>query len=110
ADPGWAASSCASRVRALPPTFKGSECPCRFFGLRALHTTRGPDRVHHRSTGDVVGRHTSARTHPRLSGTAPRRPGQTRPTRPLPLGSLSPLCSLGLVAPGSTGRGGPAAG
>src|ERR1700757_1608616 len=24
----------------LEPTFKGSECPCRFFGLRALHTTR----------------------------------------------------------------------
>src|SRR5215472_9344564 len=24
----------------LYPTFKGSECPCRFFALRALHTTR----------------------------------------------------------------------
>jgi hypothetical protein len=31
----------------FPPTFKGSECPCRFLGLRALHTTtrsRGPGR------------------------------------------------------------------
>src|SRR3989442_15604749 len=24
----------------LKPTFKGPECPCRFFALRALHTTR----------------------------------------------------------------------
>jgi hypothetical protein len=70
------------------PTFKGSECPCRFFGLRALHTTSGPDRVHHRSTGDVVGHHTPVRPRARLSRTAPRRPGQTRLTRPLPLGSL----------------------
>jgi len=30
----------------VDPTFKGSECPCRFFRLRALRTTksRGPRR------------------------------------------------------------------
>ena len=26
--------------QAFKPTFKGSECPSRFFVLRALHTTR----------------------------------------------------------------------
>jgi hypothetical protein len=30
------------------PTFKGSECPCRFFVLRALHTTRRRDPARHR--------------------------------------------------------------
>jgi hypothetical protein len=37
------------------PTFKGSECPCRFFELRARHTTRSRGPVRHRPAGDRVG-------------------------------------------------------
>ena len=33
---------------AWDPTFKGSDCPCRLFGLRILHTTRSRGPVHHR--------------------------------------------------------------
>src|SRR5215471_7632898 len=32
----------------MEPTFKGSDCPCRLFGLRILHTTRSRGPVHHR--------------------------------------------------------------
>jgi transposase InsO family protein len=44
---------------ALQPTFKGSECPDRFFVLRVLYTTRSQDRVRHRPAGDG-GRHQRA--------------------------------------------------
>src|SRR5215510_7515902 len=47
--------------RMLEPTFKGSECPCRFLGLRALHTTRSRDPGRHRPAGDGVGHQRSAR-------------------------------------------------
>ena len=47
-------------LRALSPRFKGSECPCHFFGLRTFHTTRRRDRAHHRLTGDRVGSQRSA--------------------------------------------------
>ena len=36
---------------ALEPTFKDSDYTDRFCARRALHTTRGPDRVRHRSGG-----------------------------------------------------------
>src|SRR5262249_53386114 len=44
-----------SLLSILQPTFKGAECPCRYFGLRALHTTRHQGPVPHRLTGDGVG-------------------------------------------------------
>ena len=43
------------------PTFKGSECPCRFFALRALHTTRSRGPARHRPAGDGVGHQRAAR-------------------------------------------------
>jgi potassium-transporting ATPase potassium-binding subunit len=43
----------------MEPTFKGSECPDRFFVLRVLYTTRSQDRVRHRPAGDG-GRHQRA--------------------------------------------------
>src|SRR5262245_60212412 len=43
------------------PTFKRSECPYRFFVLRALHTTRSQGPVHHKAADDGVGHHISAR-------------------------------------------------
>src|SRR5215475_8410574 len=36
------------RTIVLQPTFKGSESPSRFFGLRAWHTTRSQGPVPHR--------------------------------------------------------------
>jgi hypothetical protein len=39
----------------MEPTFKGSECPFRFFVLMARHTTRSRAPAHHRPTGDRVG-------------------------------------------------------
>ena len=48
------------RARALQPTFKGSECPCRFLVLRTLHTMRSRDRAHHRPTGDKDGHQRAA--------------------------------------------------
>jgi transposase len=39
----------------VKPTFKGSECPWRFFGLRARPTTRRRAPVPHRPTDDGVG-------------------------------------------------------
>ena len=42
------------------PTFKGSECPCCIFGLRARHTTRRRGPVHHRPAGDGVGHQRAA--------------------------------------------------
>src|SRR5512145_2652589 len=59
--------------------FKGSECPCRFFGLRALHTTksRGPGR--HRPAGAGVEHQRSARPLAHLSTIGPVLLGQTWP-------------------------------
>src|SRR5438874_433543 len=76
------------------PAVKASDGTERCGALRALHTTRGPDRVRHRSAGDEVGHHRSARSLAQLLliGLGPR--GQTTPTsRPL-LGWRSGLCSL----------------
>src|SRR5262245_37225399 len=84
----------------LEPMFKEHDSTYLFYALKAIHTTRGPDRVHHRSAGDGAGPHTPARPRARLASIAPRRPGQTRPTPPLPLGSQSRLCSLGPADPG----------
>jgi hypothetical protein len=44
----------------MKPTFKGSECPYRFFGLRALHTMRSRAPVHHRPADDGVGHQRAA--------------------------------------------------
>jgi len=51
----------------LKPTFKGSERPCRFFGLRVLHTTRSRGPVRHRPGGDEVGHQQSGRPLAHLS-------------------------------------------
>ena len=51
----------------MEPTFKGPECPSRFFGLRTLHTTQSRDRAHHRPTGDSAGHQRSARPLDHLS-------------------------------------------
>jgi hypothetical protein len=53
------------------PTFKGSECPCRFFGLRVLHTTRRRGPVRHRPAGDEVGPQRTARPLAHLSTIGP---------------------------------------
>src|SRR2546425_3990578 len=94
----------------LMPTFKGSECPCRFFVLRALHTTRSRGPGRRRSTDDGVGHHRPARSpdRPYLIGSEPL--GQIRPTPPPPLVSLSCLCSLGAAGHACAGTAGPVAG
>ena len=51
----------------IDPTFKGSECPYRIFGLRALYTTRGRGLEHHRPAGDGVGHPRAARPLGHLS-------------------------------------------
>src|SRR5215471_6386628 len=94
----------------LQPTFKGSECTCRFFGLRALYTTHSRDPVRHRAADDGVGHHTPARPLDHLSIIGPVLPGQTRPTRLPPLGSLSRLCSPGSADHGCTGTNEPVVG
>src|SRR5438067_10141058 len=48
-------------LRALYPMFKGSEYPCRIFGLRALHTTRSRGPKRHRPADDEVGHQRAAR-------------------------------------------------
>src|SRR5437879_13296057 len=40
---------------AFKPMFKGSEYPCRIFGLRALHSTRSRGPKRHRPADDEVG-------------------------------------------------------
>src|SRR5439155_13730343 len=84
-------------VLPLCPTFKGSDCPCRFFGLRALHTTRSRGPARHRPAGDEVGPQRAARPLAHLSIVVPVLLGQTRPTPPLPLGWRSGLCCLGVA-------------
>jgi len=54
------AGGVVGQTLAMEPRFKGSECPCHFFGLRTFHTTRRRDRAHHRLTGDRVGSQRSA--------------------------------------------------
>src|SRR5262252_11233767 len=78
----------------LDPTFKGSERPCWFFWLRALHTTRSRGPVRHRPAGDGVGHQRSARPLAHLSTIGPGLLVQTRPTPPPPLGWRSGLCCL----------------
>src|SRR5437870_9544796 len=94
----------------LLPTFKGSECPCRFFVLRALHTTRRRGPVRHRAADDGVGHHISARPLVRLFLIGSGLLGQTRPTPLPPLVSLSCLCSRGSAGHACVGTDGPAAG
>src|SRR5262245_210075 len=78
----------------LVPTFKGSERPCWFFGLRALHTTRRRAPVRHRPAGDGVGPQRSARLLAHRSKIGPGQLVQTKPTPPPPLGLRSGLCCL----------------
>src|SRR5919202_2253989 len=56
---GWTVA--VIRHYLVQPTFKGSECPCRFFVLRALHTMQSRAPVRHRSAGDGIGHQRSAR-------------------------------------------------
>src|SRR5262245_55195192 len=53
--------------KVLKPTFKGSECPYRIFGPRALYTTRGRGLAHHRPADDGVGPPRAARSLGHLS-------------------------------------------
>src|SRR5262249_22035842 len=92
------------------PTFKGSECPCRFFELRALHTTRSRCPVHHRPAGDKVGHQRTVRPLDHLSIIAPVRLVQTRPTRLPPLGWRSGLCCRGAAGHACVGTDGPVSG
>ena len=57
--------------QALQPTFKGSESPCRIFGLRVLYTTRRRGPAHHRPTDGKVGPQRAARPLDHLSVTGP---------------------------------------
>jgi transposase len=57
--------------QAFLPTFKGSERPCRFFGLRALYTTRSRGPAHHRPTGEGAGHPRTARPRAHLSSIGP---------------------------------------
>src|SRR4029434_6019125 len=99
-----------SQKRIHKPTFKGSECPCRFLVLRTLHTTRRRDRAHHRPTGDKVGPQRSACPLDPLSRTGPGLCVQTRPPPPLPSGLRSGLCCLGAAGHAYAGTDGPGAG
>ena len=85
---------------AFSPTFKGSECLCRFLVLRTLHTTRSRDRAHHSPTGDQDGHQRAACPLAQLSIMGPRLLGQTRPTPLRPLGVRSGRCCLGAAGPG----------
>src|SRR4029453_10012965 len=49
------------------PPFKGSECPCRFLGLRGLHTMRRRGPMRHRPAGDEVGPQRTAQPLAHLS-------------------------------------------
>ena len=72
----------------LHPMFKGSECPCRFFGLRALPTTksRGPRR--HRPAGAEIEPQRAARPRAHRSTIGLGLLVQTRPIPRPPLGWL----------------------
>src|SRR5262249_33099936 len=92
------------------PTFKGSECTCRFFVLMALYTTHSRDPVRHRAADDGVGHHTPARPLDHLPIFGPVLSGQTTPPRLPPLGSLSRLCSPGSADHGRAGTNEPVVG
>src|SRR5215510_5779876 len=94
----------------LPPTFKGSECPCRFFGLRARYTTKSQGPVHHTPAGDGVGPQRAARPLAHRSIIGPVLLGQTRPTPPLQLGWRSGLCCQGAADHGRAGTNEPVSG
>jgi putative transposase len=57
---GFKSPGHAQRFLAAYPTFKGSECTCRLFVLRALHTTWSRAPVHHRPAGDGTERQKAA--------------------------------------------------
>ena len=95
---------------AFDPTFKGSECPCRFFGLRALHTTKSRGPVRHRPADAGVEHQRAARPLAHLSIIGPVPLMQTRPIPPPPLGLLSGLCCLGSAGHVYVGPDGPVSG
>jgi len=92
------------------PAFKGSECPCRFFGLRALHTTKSRGPVRHRPADAGVEHQRAARPLAHLSIIGPVPLMQTRPIPPPPLGLLSGLCCLGSAGHVYVGPDGPVSG
>jgi len=94
----------------VKPTFKGSECPCRFFWRRARHTTRGRGPAHHTPAGERVGHPRAARPLAPLSITGPVLCVPTRPPPPPSLGVRSGLCGLGAAGQAYAGTDGPGAG
>src|SRR5262249_42623627 len=76
----------------LEPTFKGSECPSRFFVLRAPHTMSGRGPVRRSTAGDGAGHHRPAHPLDHLSGIGSRPLVQIRTTLPPPWGLRSGLC------------------
>ena len=64
------------------PTFKGSDCPYRFLGLRARHTTRSRAPGRHSPAGDGVGLQRAARPLGHRSTIEPGLLGRTRPPPP----------------------------
>ena len=60
--PGWYYDTAVQGdgVVDVQPTFKGSECLCCFFGVRARHTTRRRDPVPHRPADDGGGHQRAA--------------------------------------------------
>jgi hypothetical protein len=94
-------------AHALEPMFKGSECPCRFLGLRVLPTTRRQGPVPHRAADEGVGAQRAARPRAHRSRTGPLLLVPTRPPPPplaLP-GSLGGRGAAGHTGAGSDGPG-----
>ena len=94
----------------VQPTFKGSESPCRFFGLRALHTTKSQGPKRHRPAGAGVEHQRAARPLAHRSTIGPGLLVQTRPIPPPPLGLLSGPCCLGSAGHVYAGTDGPVSG
>src|SRR6266702_795602 len=95
---------------ALHPTFKGAECPYRFFVLRAPHTMSGRGPARHSTAGDGAVHHRPAHPLDHLFGIGPVPLVQIRPTRPPPWGSLLCLCFPAPAGHEWGERGAPAAG
>ena len=110
ADECYQSAGSKGLARAVEPTFKGSECPCRFFGLRALHTTKSRGPVRHRPADAGVEHQRAARPLAHLSIIGPVLLVQTRPIPPPPLGLLSGLCCLGSAGHVYAGPDGPVSG